>query len=109
MSMIYETQQVGQVVPGVESHEYDYVRAFAAERSRDPTVINEMVTAYIEIAKMLGIKASEFVARVRQHGTKIDQDVFLAGYLNQVRYKNALIGITVGYRTPLPVLREIRT
>ena len=99
---------VGESIPGLDATAYDYLRAFAATRSSDPVVVDEAVQSYIEIAKILDITPVEFVNQVKQHGTKLEQDMFLAGYLNQVRYKNALIGITIGYRAPDHVARELR-
>lgn len=107
MALSQDTE-FGKTIPGIDSGTYDYVRAFAATRSKDPVVIDEAVQAYIEIAKLLEITPIEFIHQIRSYGTKLEQDVFLAGYLNQVRYKNALIGVTIGYRAPDHVARELR-
>ena len=105
---MYNEEVVTETVPGVDSASYDYVRAFAATRSKDPAIIDEMVSAYIDIADVLEISPVEFIQQIKSYGTKAEQDIFLAGYLNQVRVKNALIGISLGFTAPFHVQREIR-
>lgn len=86
---------------------YNYVLAYAQSRSADPSIVQSLVQIYNTIAQNLGIDPTQFIQRVQAQGNTVNQDMYLAFYYNQVRAKNALIGVTGSLNTPFFVAREI--
>jgi hypothetical protein len=99
----------GQPTQGssIGTSNYDYVQAYAASRVSDPSIIGELVTAYIAIAATLGITPTQFIELVQSQGSSQAQDIFLAAYLNSTRVRNSLIGVNNNKNTPLFISREI--
>lgn len=99
----------GQVAssPGLDGNSYDYVNAYAASRVSDPTLIAELVQTYVIISQSLGITPVQFIQQVQAQGSSQAQDIYLAGYLNSVRVRNALLGVGNGLGTPNFIQREI--
>lgn len=86
---------------------YNYVLAYAQSRSNDPSIVQSLVQIYNTIAQNLGIDPTQFIQQVQAQGNTVNQDMYLAFYYNQVRAKNALIGVTGSLNTPFFVAREI--
>lgn len=101
--MIQET-----IIPSISADDYDIVFGFASNRVSDPALINELVGAYIEIAKQLNISPAEFVIKVKNQGSDFAQDVYLTYYMNSIRVKNAMFGVMAVQMPVESIAREIR-
>ena len=107
MAIIYNTS--GQIASsqGLDGNSFDYVRAYAANRLSDPILIDELVQSYVLIAQSLGISPVQFIQQVIAQGSSQAQDIYLAGYLNSIRVRNALLGVGNQMNTPPFIQREI--
>jgi hypothetical protein len=92
---------------GIERNNFDYALAFAQSQSSNPTVVSELVQAYTLIAQNLGITPFQFIQQLEQKGDSTQQALYLAAQLNNVRPRNALIGIAPNAITPNFIAREI--
>lgn len=109
MSEIFNNRgQLGPIDVSIEATQYDMLKNLVQQRVEDPVLIEEYIAAFIQVAKNLNVTISEFVELLTKQGTQTEQDIFLAGYLNQTRVANAKIGVTLNLNTPLHVRREIR-
>lgn len=93
---------------GLDANSYDILRNLVQNRVEDPELINEYVGAYAQVAINLNMSIPSFVELLRNQGSTAEQDIFLAGYLNQTRVANAKIGVILNLNTPQHILREIR-
>jgi hypothetical protein len=101
------TSNISTIVSGVERNSYDYALAFAETQSSNPTIVAELVQAYTLIAQNLGISAYQFIQQLESKGDSKQQAIYLAAQLNNVRPRNALLGIIPNQTTPQFVAREI--
>ena len=92
---------------GAERNSFDYARAYAETQSSNPTVVSELEQAYFLIAQNLGISVYSFLQLLESKGNTAAQAVYLAAQLNNVRPRNALLGVAPNLTTPNFVLREI--
>ena len=95
------------ILQGAERNSFDYARAYAETQSSNPIVISELEQAYTLIAQNLGISTYFFIQLLESKGDTTEQAVFLAAQLNNVRPRNALLGVAANQSTPLFVSREI--
>lgn len=93
---------------GLDANSYDLLKNLVQSRVEDPELINEYVGAYAQVANNLNMSISSFVELLKSQGSTAEQDIFLAGYLNQTRVANAKIGVMLNLNTPQHILREIR-
>ena len=91
----------------IERTNYDYGRAYAETQSTNSTIVDELEQAYVLISQNLGISVFQFIQLLQQQGTTTQQAVYLAAQLNNVRPRNALLGLPPNLNTPNFVSREI--
>ena len=91
----------------IERNNYDYVRAYAETQSSNPTIVDELIQAYVLIAQNLNISPLEFIQRVESQGNNLQQALYLASQLNTVRPRNSYLGVSGSQNIPLYVAREI--
>jgi hypothetical protein len=91
----------------VERNNFDYVRAFAESQSSNPTIVNELIQAYVLVAQNLNITPLQFIQLVESKGNDVEQAQFLCQQLNLVRARNAYLGVTLNQNTPVFIAREI--
>jgi hypothetical protein len=94
-------------ISGVEPNAYDYAVAYAKSQTDNSVVAEELAQAYSLISKSLGISVLQFLQLVKSKGTEQQQAYFLATYMNNVRPKNALFGVSYTNNTPSFISREI--
>ena len=93
---------------GVAPAEYDILTSFIKTKIEDIALLQDYVGAYLQVAQALNLHPSEFVKLLEQQGSDLAQDIFITGYLNELRYKNSKLGINLNLLTPVQILREIR-
>lgn len=93
---------------GLDANSYDLLRNLVQNRVEDPALVDEYVGAYAQVAVNLNMSIASFVELLKNQGSTAEQDIFLAGYLNQTRVANAKIGVMLNLNTPQHILREIR-
>lgn len=109
MNEYYNSQgQLGILDQGISPNDYDVLKSVVQPRVDDPELLNEYIGAYVMIARNLNLTVAQFADLLREQGSDYNQDVFLAGYLNQNRVSNAKIGVALSLDTPLHIRREIR-
>ncbi len=91
----------------IERNSFDYAQAFAETQSSNPTIVGELVQAYTLIAQNQGISVFEFLQNLSAIGDEQQQALYLAAQLNNVRPRNALIGVAPVNTTPPFIAREI--
>jgi hypothetical protein len=95
-------------VPAIEATQYDALKNIVEARVSDPALQQEYIAAFAVIAQNLGLTTGQFAQVLREQGDSYEQDVFLAGYLNDSRVRNAKIGVALNLDTPEYIYREIR-
>lgn len=109
MSTYFNSQgQTGPIDVAIEATQYDSLKSLVQDRVSDPELQKEYIAAFALVAKSLNLTAGQFADLIRRQGDSYEQDVWLAGYLNQNRVSNAKLGVALSLDTPLSVLREIR-
>jgi hypothetical protein len=93
---------------GLDANSYDILKNLVESRVEEPELVDEYVGAYALVATNLNMSIASFAEFLRQQGSTAEQDIFLAGYLNQSRVANAKIGVGLNLNTPQHILREIR-
>lgn len=88
----------------IERNSFDYAQAYAETQSSNPTVVADLVNAYNLIAQNQGITVYQFLQILEQQSS---QATYLAAQLNNVRPRNALLGVISSTNTPLFISREI--
>lgn len=101
------TNPISNITVGVERNNYDYLLAFASTQSQNATVVSELVQAYKLICQNLGITPFQFIQQLEQQGDTTQQALYLAAQLNNIRPRNALLGVAPNQTTPLFISREI--
>lgn len=99
---------VEQLPRGISPADYDFLRSIVEPRVQDPELVNEYVGAYIQVAAQLNLRPSAFAQLLQEQGSDLNQDLFLAGFLNQNRVANARLGVALDLSTPEHIRREIR-
>lgn len=107
MEQLFDTQNQ-YIEIGLDANSYEILKNLVQERLEDKVLIDEYVGAYAQVANNLNMTINDFVALLRTQGSLVEQDIFLAGYLNQTRVANAKIGVILNLNTPQHILREIR-
>ncbi len=95
------------ILGNVERNSFDYATAYARTQSNNSTIISELVQAYTLIAKNQGISVFQFLQTLQNQGSPKQQALYLASQLNNVRPRNALLGIAPSTNTPDFISREI--
>ena len=95
------------ILSGIERNSFDYAQAFAQTQSSNPLVISELVQTYTLIAQNLGISVYQFLQTLQNIGDAQQQALYFAAQLNNVRPRNALIGVAPSSSTPTFITREI--
>jgi hypothetical protein len=93
---------------GLDPNGYDLLKNLVQSKVEDAELVNEYIGAYAQVAVNLNMSIPAFVEFLQQQGTTAEQDIFLAGYLNQTRVANSKIGVLLNLNTPTHILREIR-
>ena len=91
----------------VERNNYDYVRAFAESQSSNPTIVDELIQAYVLVAQNLNMTPLQFIQTIESKGNSVDQAQYFSQQLNLVRPRNAYLGVTLNQNTPVFIAREI--
>lgn len=92
---------------GIERNSFDYATAYASSQSTNATIVSELVAAYNLIASNQGISVYQFLQSLENQGSAQQQAVYLTAQLNNVRPRNALIGVAPIQNTPVFITREI--
>lgn len=109
MSEIFNRKgQLDQIDISIDANQFDILKNFVQQRVEDTALIDEYIGAFALIARNLNVTVAEFVNLLKSQGSTAEQDIFLAGYLNQTRVANAKIGVMLNLNTPQHILREIR-
>lgn len=109
MSTYFNSQgQTGPIDVAIESTQFDALKSLVQTRVSDPELQKEYIAAFAIVAKSLNLTAGQFADLMRQQGDSYEQDVWLAGYLNQNRVSNSKLGVALNLNTPFSVQREIR-
>lgn len=106
MAIIYGNPQAQQT-NAISGNTFDAVRAYAASQTSVPELVDELVQTYILVAQKLGITAVQFIQQIQEQGTTQAQQIYLASYLNSVRLRNALLGVSNNPGPPYFIQREI--
>jgi hypothetical protein len=91
----------------VERNNYDYIRAYAEMQTNNATLVDELVTSYVLIAKNLGITPQMFIETIKNQTGVLNQANYLASQLNSVRPRNAYLGVGGDVSTPTFIMQEI--
>jgi hypothetical protein len=91
----------------IERSSYDYISAYAHTQSNNTTIVNELIDAYTLISKNLGLSGYQFIQTLENQGSDSQQAIYLAAQLNNIRTRNALLGVMSQNTTPLFISREI--
>lgn len=91
----------------VERNNFDYIRAYAENQSKNITIVDELIKAYVLIAQNLGITPYQFIQLLESKGNSIEQAQYLAQQMNSVRPRNAYLGVVYNTSVPLFIQREI--
>jgi len=93
----------------IERNNFDYLQSYAETQSSNPTIVSELIQAYVLISQNLGVSPVDFLKILESTGDDIQQGLYLAQQMNLVRPRNAYLGVDVNQKTPIYVAREIAT